>query len=781
MLNKFKRPLLYVSGGCLFLLIIYFVFKPTGEILNEKGFSQIVSDRNGEVLRITLSEDEKYRIYTHLNSAGSLIKETILLKEDKYFYYHPGVNPISLFNAFYQTYIHGQRKIGGSTITMQLARLLYNLKTKTIWGKTKQIFYALYFELYYSKNDILEAYLNIAPCGGNIEGFAAASQIFFSKNLIDLTLHEALFLSVLPQNPSSYHPKAQTVNNNLVDARKRLYKLWIKEHSEHINNSVHIDMPINVQYHVPFNAPHYSVSLLEKYKDEQKIHGTLDLKLQNIISSLTKRYIQRKTILGVKNAAVLLVDSDNMQILASLGSADFYNDEIEGQVNGTKARRSPGSTLKPFVYALAMEQGLIHPMTMLKDAPTSFSEYSPDNYERDFKGPMKAWKALVTSRNIPAVSLASRLKERDLYDFLYKTGAGDLKSKIHYGLSIVLGSAEFSMEELVEFYGILANNGSYRKIIDSFDAESKLLDKQKELLSEEVCFLIKRILRKNPKPSALQVPVNNYEKKPVAYKTGTSIGFKDSWSIGIFDHYILAVWLGNFNGYGNPSFNGRYLATPLMFEIIDSILPEIGSPEEYDELENLLPTIVRTDICDVSGQIAHPHCSRKVPTLYIPGKSPITKCEICREIYVDSRTGYRTFKKKGKHIKKEVYEFWPTDLLLLFRRAGIPRKVPPPFDPKENFEMISATGTSPEIVSPLKDTKYMLQQGEDTFNNLPLKGIFDADVKEVYWFVDEKYIGKANPNLTQYWSLKPGVFQIGVVDDHGRSDSRRINIGIASN
>jgi penicillin-binding protein 1C len=781
LLNKFKRPLLFTGGGCLFLLIIFFVFKPSQGILDSKDFSQIVYDRNGKVLRITLSKDEKYRIYSHINSAGPLIKETVLLKEDKYFFYHPGVNLVSIFRAFYQTYIQGQRKIGGSTISMQLARLLYNLKTKTIWGKIKQIFSALYLELYYSKNDILEAYLNITPCGGNVEGFAAGSLIYFGKDLINITLQEALFLSVLPQNPSSYQPKSQAVQKKLIGARERLYKLWAEEHPESHNKAVHIDMPLNIQYNMPFLAPHYSTALLEKYKNEQKIHGTLDLRLQNIITRLTERYIQRKKILGVNNAAVLLVNVDNMQILASLGSADFFNNEINGQVNGTQARRSPGSTLKPFIYALAMEQGLIHPMTMLKDAPTSFSEYSPDNYERDFKGPMKAWEALVTSRNVPAVSLASRIKEPDLYDFLYETGAGDLKDKAHYGLSIVLGSAEFSMEELVAFYGILANNGNYQQLTDSFESENKSFFQPKKFLSDEVCFLVKSILRRNPRPSSVRVPVHNKVSKPVAYKTGTSIGFKDCWSIGIFDHYILAVWLGNFNGYGNPSFNGRYLATPLMFEIIDSILPEIGRHDEDDELAFLPESIIRTKVCAVSGQIAHPHCSRQVSTLYIPGKSPISKCEICREIYVDTRTGYRTFKRKGKYIKKQVFEFWSTDLLALFRKAGIPRKVPPPFNPKENFDLVSISGISPKIVSPLKDTEYMLRQGEEAFNNLPLKATADADVLEVYWFVDEKYIGKASPSQTQYWSLTPGTFQIGVVDDHGRSDSRKICIGIASN
>ncbi len=750
-------------------------------ILDGKDFSKIVYDRNGNVLRITLSEDEKYRIYTHINSAGLLIKETILLKEDKYFYYHPGVNPISIFRAIYQTYIVKQGKIGGSTITMQLARLIYDLKTKTILGKLKQILSSLYLELYFSKNDILEAYINIVPCGGNVEGFTAGALIYFEKDLIDITLQEALFLSVLPQNPSSYRPKSRLIQGNLIKAQERLYQLWCKDHPDMDNNDSKISMPLNVQYSIPFYAPHYSTSLIEKYKNTRKIYGTIDLQLQNTVKRLTERYIQRKKSLGAKNAAVLLVNADNMQILASLGSGDFFNDEIYGQVNGTKARRSPGSTLKPFVYALAMEQGLIHPMTMLKDAPTSFSEYAPDNYDQDFKGPIKAWKALVTSRNVPAVSLASRIVEPDLYDFLQETGVGDLKDKDHYGLSIVLGSTELTMEEIVALYGILMNDGSYQKIVDSFEHKNNNFTQSKKLLSDEVCFIMKSILRENPRPSTIQTPSLKDTDTPVAYKTGTSIGFKDCWSIGLFDNYIIAVWLGNFNGYGNPMFNGRYLATPLMFDIINSVVLENGSYGSNDEMTFRPEKIIVTNMCSVSGQIAHPFCSNQVSTLYIPGKSPITKCEICREIYVDTITGYRSFSDKSENIKKQVYEFWPTDLLTLFRKAGIPRKVPPPFDPKENFNLLSTTGISPQIVSPLTDTEYMLDNNEMDFNNLPLKAIVDADVREVYWFIDEKYIGKTHPNQTQYWPLSQGIFQVGVVDDHGRSDTREVSVGVVVN
>lgn len=781
----------------LVVVLLYSVGKPSGEILDEYNFSQVVYSRDKKVLRITLSHDDKYRLYTHINSAGNLIKKAVLLKEDRHFYYHPGVNPVAIVRAIVQTYIKRNARIGGSTITMQLARLNYNLQTKTIGGKLKQMLYALYLEAYYSKDDILEAYINLAPCGGNIEGFSAASLIYFEKELWDITLHEALFLSILPQNPSAYKPRKKEIPKELTAARLRLYKLWQKVYNENQTPEqiAHSKMPLSVNYATPYYAPHFTTSILKKNKKENRLYATLNLKYQDLVSRLTKRYVQRKKPFGVENAVVLLADfENNMEVLASLGSVDFFNKKIQGQVDGTQARRSPGSTLKPLVYALAIDQGLIHPMTMLKDAPTSFSSYTPDNYELDFKGPVKAWEALINSRNVPAVWLASKVKDPDLYDLLKDVNVGNLKPKEHYGLSIVLGSAEFSMRELVSLYGMIANKGVFQKTNDMLSTEKQYNQPSTEqYLSHEACWLVRKILSKNPRPNRVNLMAygNNYSNKNenelIGYKTGTSIGFKDCWSIGIFDKYILAVWLGNFDGYGNPVFNGRKLATPLLFEIADNVMNEAAKDPDYETSEAMdyVPMGVRqVEVCAVSGQLAHKYCVRKLHTHFIPGKSSIEKCNICREIYVNKRTGYRVH-EKGKGVKTEVFEFWSTDMLSIFKKAGVPRKTPPIFDPnieKKDHQFIGSNkGFAPKIISPMAETEYLISPSESVFNNLPLEAATDADVNEIYWYVNDQFVGRSTPQATQFWSLQPGTFQIGVVDDKGRSSSRKVKIGIASN
>ena len=548
-------------GIFLTLIVLYYIARPGGSIIDNTGYSRIIKDRHGEILRVTLSSDDKYRMYTKLGSFHPRLKDAVLMKEDRYFHWHPGFNPISLVRAFYLTYLKREKKIGGSTINMQLVRLYYKLNTRTFAGKLKQILLSIYIELYFSKAQIFEAYLNLVPCGGNIEGFSAASFIYFEKTTRELTLQEILFLALLPQNPNLHKPGFTKVDHDLVEGTRRLLLLWKSVDSSEDLKEVDLSMPLQPGYYKPFKAPHYSDMLLQNYPERINIPGTIDMRFQNIITRLATRYIDRKKSVGVHNTAVLVADSKNMQVLGLLGSADFFNDGIEGQVNGTIAKRSPGSTLKPFIYALALQQGIIHPMTMLKDAPTSFSEYSPDNYQSDFKGPIKAWDALVTSRNIPAVHLASKIGNPDLYDFLIKSGA-KLKPKDHYGLSIVLGGAEFTMYRLVELYGTLTNRGYYKTLQNILDPLHGSEVPPYNALSEEVSFLVKEMLSKNTRPHETRLTGARREKNPVAYKTGTSIGFKDSWSIGIFDNYIIAVWLGNFNGYGNPEFNGRYLASP---------------------------------------------------------------------------------------------------------------------------------------------------------------------------------------------------------------------------
>ncbi|MBV9619190.1 MAG: transglycosylase domain-containing protein [Verrucomicrobia bacterium] len=399
---------------------------PKPPLLDGISFSQCVRDRNGELLRITLTPDQKFRIWTPLSQISPELINATLRYEDKYFAHHPGVNPIALARSGFGV-LHGSARTGASTITMQVARLRFHLQTRTPIGKLRQIVLALELERHYSKSQILEAYLNLAPYGRNLEGVGAASQIYFAKTAAQLTGPESISLCVIPQSPTRRVLHADRDNRSLNVAQENWYdraKIESKSSAREFSARSEADRI--------FLAPHFvqqvlgmvgSASCRTSQRDvPTSIITTLDLQRQELIERRIVDYIRTNRNRGFQNAAAMLVDTRNMDVLAQVGSADFFNAEIEGQVDGTRSPRSPGSTLKPFVYALALDQGLIHPLSILSDAPRSFGDYNPENFDRDFLGPIRACDALSRSRNIPAVELASQLSNPTLYEFLLSAG-----------------------------------------------------------------------------------------------------------------------------------------------------------------------------------------------------------------------------------------------------------------------------------------------------------------------------------------------------------------------
>jgi penicillin-binding protein 1C len=779
------------------------------DILAAVPFSRAYADREGRIFHIFLSADEKYRLRSPLADFPPALVEAVLLQEDRYFYGHRGVNPAAVFRAGWETYVKKSRRMGASTITMQLARLRYGLYTRNIPGKIRQIFHALFLEICLSKQEILEAYLNLAPLGGNIEGFGAASWYYFNKDPAELTMGEILTLAVIPQNPNSRAPLAVRRNlvelpEELMEARRILYESWLAVHPEDSSLRQELEMPPYLVNSFPRRAPHLAEYLDARYGEEGapdkrtpgsrktrspgngRIVTTLNRNFQNILERELESFLVRNRGWGIRNGSLLLLDWTTMEVLAAVGSADYADDEIQGQVNGFASKRSPGSTLKPFVYGLALEQGLIHPETMLKDSPRGFSEYTPDNYQGAFKGPVKAWFALVDSRNIPAVQLAASIQNPDLHDFLIKAGVTGLKEKAHYGLSAVLGTADLSMLELAGLYAALPNGGLFRS--PRFLLNGKALNERAlnvgapargpeeeslHILSPQAAAVTLNMLERNPAPDDTRYGAGR--SLPVAYKTGTSIGFKDAWSIAVFDRYVLAVWLGNFSGEGNPAFVGRLSATPLQFHIIDALTAETPG-DKFLPPRSLPEGLALVSVCAISGDIPHEDCPQVLDTWFIPGVSPIRRCRIHRRVYIDTRTGYRSDETEGPHIKSEVREFWPTDLLEIFAQAGLPRFSPPPYPPKDAGGARTTQGFPPSIISPLGNTTYILRPQDDRRNRIVLLAGADQDSGDVFWFANTLFLGRAKPYERFLWQGEPGLWDIAAVDSQGRSAGLRVNI-----
>ncbi len=738
------------------------------------AFSRAVYARDGRLLRLTLAADGKHRLWVPLGEMSPLLVEATVLNEDRRFRRHPGVDPASLARSAWTTYVAGTRRRGGSTITMQLARLKYGMDSSRAGGKLLQILRALQLELYFSKDEILAAYLNLVPYGGNIEGAGAASFVYFGKDVSRLDLSEAITLSVIPQNPvrRTMTESGKARRRELEEARKRLFARWIAKHPEDARRDAALETPweIRGRRELPFAAPHFARRALATSKDGRVV-TTLDLDAQKLLERLIAGYVERRRDQGIKNAGAMLVDFTSMEVVAAVGSADYFDESILGQVSALTARRSPGSALKPFAYALAFEQGLIHSETLLKDAPAAFGAYDPENFDGDFAGPLPAREALVKSRNIPAVTLASQLAPPGLYGFLKSAGVDLPRPSEHYGLGLVLGAGETSMEELVRLYAMLGNGGVLKPL-------RRLASDPREpgtrLLSQDAVFLTMDSLKSNPRPRQSFREEWRAGGLPVYWKTGTSWAFRDAWSAGIFGKYALVVWIGDFRGESNPAFVGAEAAAPLFFDIVDAIGARAPMRDAYALGQSGLKA-VSLEVCAVSGGSPGPHCPRLAKTWFIPGVSPIAMCDVHREILVDKITGKRSCRHQGA--RAETFEFWPSDLLRIFRQAGIPRRVPPPYDAGCGLTDRSGRGLPPRITSPLTGVTYHSSAAAP--GAIPLSAVADADARELFWFADGALIGRTLAGKPLFWTPRPGRSVMRVVDDQGRADARDIEVAFS--
>ncbi|MCB1627864.1 MAG: penicillin-binding protein 1C, partial [Xanthomonadales bacterium] len=641
---RWRRWLLTAAAlWCLWQLPGWLPHRPLAEWAPQ---STAVQDREGRLLRLALARDDRYRLWQPLSELPPRLVSAVQLQEDQWFDWHPGFNPISLLRGAWVSYVAGGSPQGGSTISMQLARLLWRLETRDPAGKLVQIGRAVQLEMQYDKAEILEAYLNYAPFGGNIEGVGAASLIYFDKAPADLSLAETLTLAVLPQDPSRrLHSRGRSLqpSDGLLAARERLFQRWQAQYGASAAEQAQLAAPLHLRSvrALPFEAPHLADHLLRGHAPPGFVHATLDLRLQQLLQSQLQRYLARRASEGLDNGAVLLVDTRDMGVRALLGSANWHDRRIAGQVNGALGHRSPGSTLKPFLYGLAIDQGLLHPGTMLRDVPTAFGPFHPENFDGRFQGPVSATEALVRSRNVPAVSVAQQLGRApssgeppslNLYRLLRAAEVADLASESHYGLALALGGGELRMTELAQLYAMLGNDGQWQPLRwrqDDPVAEGKTL------LSAEAAFLVRDMLRQNPRPDL--PAASRSARLPLAWKTGTSWGFRDAWTAGLVGPYALVVWLGHFDGHSNPALIGVEAAAPLFFEIVDALQ---AAGIDLDEPPRRWPLNLRqVELCLASGELPNADCPRRRHGWFIPGVSPIRYSRIHRRLPIDRISG----------------------------------------------------------------------------------------------------------------------------------------------
>jgi penicillin-binding protein 1C len=752
--RKWLKHACWLPGGAV-LLWLGWLALPAVELLPANGtWSRRVMDREGKLLTVTLAADGRYRLWTGLAELPPDLVRATLAHEDHRFHQHPGVDLRSVARAAWGV-VRGEKRGGGSTITMQLARLRFGLETRNWSGKLTQMFRALQLERHYDKDRILEAYLNLAPYGGNVEGAGTASWVWLGKSPADLTFRECVALSLVPQRPARRNPARTEADSTAIPLQRT-----ITARLRGGNDSGEASYQLRAVTRPPHHAPHFTRQVLRETPGAV-VQTPLDSGQQNVLENGIADFLREAGQEGVHNACALLVHAPTREVRAWVGSASFGNKAIHGQVDGVTARRSPGSLLKPFIYGLAIHQGLIHPGSLLADAPAVFAGYQPENSDRGFAGPLSAADALYRSRNLPAVRLLQQLKAPDFYTFLTGSGVHLPHPARHYGLALALGSQEVSMRETAALYAMLAHEGKAHPLRLTTTAPVQRMEK--ELLPAGVRFLVRDMLRPRQPGPAEETYTASFPQ--ISWKTGTSHGWRDGWAAAIAGDYVLVVWTGDFRGRSNPAFAGRRTAGPLLFSLLGALnLPTIPDPAP--------PDVSQVRLCAVSGDLPGPCCAQFQPGWYLPGISPIRPCAIHQEILTDSASGRRVASDDGRPgLRRETAEVWPPNLLALFRQAGVPRREPPA------WETATAAGArAPLIASPQAARTYTLRAGDPARRSIALLADAAPGVQQVYWFAGAEFLGAAVPSSPCWWAARPGITSIRVVDDQGRSASLQVRV-----
>ncbi len=601
------------------LLLLDLIFPPP--LPKQRDTGALVTARDGTPLRAFADAEGVWRYPATPETVSPLYLQALLNYEDRWFWRHPGINPISLLRAGGQMIASRRLVSGGSTLTMQVARILdarNGRSTRTLWGKLRQVLRALQLEAHLSKRDILTLYLERAPFGGTIEGVEAASWAYLGKSSARLSQAEAALLAVLPQSPSRLrpdrHPEAAREARDKVLQRMATLGVWGAAEIE----DARIEPVVSRRLQPPLSAALLAQRLHSAQPKATRIVSTIDANLQRTLEERVATYFSN--LPERTSAALLVVDNETMEARAYVGSQTFADKERLGHVDMVRAWRSPGSTLKPLLYGIAIDEGLIHSESLLIDAPQNFGDYRPGNFGESFNGPIGAAQALRMSLNVPAVDLLERIGAAR---FAARIDHAGIALKFPAGgkpnLALILGGTGARLEDLVGAHAAFNRNGIAGRV--RYTLQDPRIDRR--VLSPGAAWIVREILESNPRPGEIeQYDLGNRPR--VAWKTGTSYRFRDAWSLGSTRHYTVGVWVGRPDGTPLPGQYGAITALPLLFEVIDTL------PSARRDALPLPPprNVVETEICWPLGIAADAQppelCQRRIKAWTLDGAVPPT-------------------------------------------------------------------------------------------------------------------------------------------------------------
>lgn len=764
--KRLKKTIVLLGVLSWLVLIFNFLFP----IKIDKPYSTLIYSQDKELIGALLSTDDKWRMELQPDEINPELKKAILFKEDKWFYWHFGVNPVSILRALVKNTWQNKRTSGASTITMQTVRLLYPHK-RTYWNKLKEIIRAIQLEINYSKNEILLMYLNYLPYGGNIEGIKAASYIYFQKPPDKLSLNQIVMLSIIPNRPNSLR-----IDKNFSELHKSKTQ-WIKKYQKRKVFNAHVldealkELTEYKRHEIPALSPQLNYFLKKKYSEQEIIHTTIHASIQKTVSNLLKKQVQQYKNTGITNGSVLVVDNKTRQVIAYCASADPKDKQAQGLVNGIKAIRSPGSTLKPLIYGLAIQEGYITPQTRLLDVPTDFGGYSPQNFDNTFQGEVSARYALVNSLNVPTVRLAQQMGIEKVIQLFIQANIKDAqKRKNQLGLSATLGGVGTTLEELTAIYCAFANNGIWQPLRYTSHEDTVHINKV-SLLTPQANYILTEMLSKLSRPDMPTQFSNSQQIPKIAWKTGTSYGKKDSWAIGYNPKYTIGVWLGDFSGKGIPDLLAAQVATPLLFDVFYAILPKNESSVWFKAPKDVGVRYV----CSETGLLPSSNCpkDKEVIDEYILYISSNSICDKNQVLYVSTDEKYEYCKHclpKTGYIEK-IYPILAPELALFYKENNINYAVPPPHNPVCD-RLVSQSG--PQIISPLPNYEYVIEKNNPS--EIVLQAASESRIRVHFWYINGVFYRKAVAGEKIFFRPRNMLTKITCTDELGRSSHIKLKV-----
>ncbi|MBN2001062.1 penicillin-binding protein 1C [candidate division KSB1 bacterium] len=744
------------------LLYCLWLLWPFGKFFPEK-YSTLVFDRQDNLLRVFLSEDEQYRFPAQDVPLPQKYKTTLLAFEDKRFPCHLGVDPLALVNAMWINLTTGTRIRGGSTITMQVVRLAHP-RSRTYITKIFECFYAVKLSLHFSKTQILQIYADHVPMGRNVVGLQAASWYYYGKPMAEITWAEAALFTILPNAPSSINLSSR--REQLLNKRNVLLERLLKKgiiDSTTFTTSCREPLP-GKQNRIPFRAPHFCRYAADN-SQSAVIRTTLDLETQKQVEDILKNHHLILLNKGIRNCAVLIAETGTGQIRAWVGSQSFFDSTNSGQVDGTLAYRSTGSLLKPFLVAKALDRGPYTMATKIRDVPTYYGTFTPQNALKDYSGLVSLGQTLIKSLNVPSVRLLNEYGVEDFYDFLNQAGLkGLFRSARGYGLTLILGGAEASLWEMLRLYASLGNMGQERPL--SIFPE-KTVEKHERLYSQAAAWLVLQNLSRLARPGSEFYWHYFDNQVPVAWKTGTSYGQKDGWAIGVNKQWTIGVWVGNFDGEGNALLGGAASAAPILFSLFNALsrrnLP-MWFEEPLQDMEKIL-------CCEQSGFPAGPYCKNTILQSRPKCSYRYGVCPYHRKYIIDRKTSKSVCSLCWSGIDTvHVYCYIaPPDVKEILEKSG---------QSMDSIPMHSASCPTFQeenrlaIIYPVKNIKIMLPRDySGEYEKIVLSAKHQQSNSTLFWFLNEKYLGETTGLHEMAVDLESGKYKLVVQDEEGFTKS----------